>query len=310
MSFRRARQKAVHPMRQRSDMSIIIDAAGGLGSSFAPHFAVSGKGEPERHRLHKIKSTFTKIHGLGTSVFVTNSNLEKEGSNLVLESLYKCIETFLKERDVTYVRNLYVQLDNTPSNKSWALIAGCAALIVLGLVRKVKLSYCLVGHTHEDIDAMIGTVVSYLRGRNLPNFEAYATAVCLCCMPPGIVTNAQSYFVTCRSGTPSPRRMPRYSNVVVLTGLPDYEAHFSGDNFNTGNAVGILACQEIRLSMKDDGSDIQVHYRPDCTQQGWYPRPVLPTAALSSTWKDHFVSKDPTQGYPVWHVCCSCMAVT
>ncbi len=136
--YRRARRKAVLPDYQREKMSVIIDASGGLGASYAPHFAVSGKGEPERHELLKIKSTFAKIHGIGTTIFMTNSQLDGEGSNLALECLYHCVIMFLEKRQVSHIRDLYVQLDNTNSNKSKAFLAGCAVLVTLGIVRKVK----------------------------------------------------------------------------------------------------------------------------------------------------------------------------
>lgn len=136
--YKDTRHKAVRPSRMYSDMSMILDAAGGLGSTYAPHYIVSGKGEPDRHLLHKFKSTFSKIHGLGTSIFLTHSSLETEGSNLNLECIYKSIATFMERRRVSDIRNLYIQLDNTNSNKSWTLLAGCAALIALGIVRKVK----------------------------------------------------------------------------------------------------------------------------------------------------------------------------
>ena len=38
--YKRARHKAVHPSRESIDMSVIIDAAGGLGASFSPHFTI------------------------------------------------------------------------------------------------------------------------------------------------------------------------------------------------------------------------------------------------------------------------------
>ncbi len=132
------------PDYQRQKMSVIIDASGGLGASYAPHFAVSGKGEPERHELLKIKSTFAKIHGIGTTIFVSNSQLDGEGSNLALECLYKCVSVFLEKRQVSHIRDLYIQLDNTNSNKSKAFLAGCAALVTLGIVRKVKVILLLV----------------------------------------------------------------------------------------------------------------------------------------------------------------------
>ena len=66
-----------------------------------------------------------------------------------------------------------MQLDNVKSNKCWTLFAGLSALISLGIVRKVKVSYCVVGHTHEDIDAIIGTVVTYLRNVDIQSFSMF-----------------------------------------------------------------------------------------------------------------------------------------
>ena len=84
-----------------------------------------------------------------------------------------------------------------------------------------------------------------------------------------------------------------------MCGLPDYEAFFEKElNFNAGNADGITSAQEIRLCIGTDGQ-VEMHYRPDCTEEGWYPRPVLPTAALSNTWASYFKPTDSTQGNPV-----------
>jgi len=41
----------------------------------------------------------------------------------------------------------------------------------------VKISYCLVGHTHEDIDAIIGNVITYLRSKNIPTLTDFAEKV-------------------------------------------------------------------------------------------------------------------------------------
>ena len=169
-------------------------------------------------------------------------------------------------------------MDNTNSNKSWAVIAGCAALIELGLVRKVRISYCLVGHTHEDIDAVIGTLVCSLRVKNIASMSVYAEAI------RQAISKANA----------------RILEVEVLQGLPNYETMFSSQNFNVGHAEGIMGSQEFRLSMHNDGCSVQMHYRTDSTLEGWLPRHVLPSAALSHTWGSYFVSKDPlTQGRPI-----------
>ena len=136
--YRDVRHKAVRPSNNDKDCSMIVDAAGGMGATYSPHCKFSAKGEPERHRLHKFKSTFVKIHGVGSKIFITHSSLETEGTNLVLECIYESVELFLMTKKIKKIRNLYVQLDNTNYNKSLALISGCAALVRLGIVRKIK----------------------------------------------------------------------------------------------------------------------------------------------------------------------------
>jgi hypothetical protein len=47
----------------------------------------------------------------------------------------------------------------------------------LGICKKIKVNYLEVGHTHEDIDALIGSVVVKLRAMNLPTLESRIEAI-------------------------------------------------------------------------------------------------------------------------------------
>lgn len=73
------------------DVSMIIDSAGGSGTTFAPRYSTTEINEPARHEMCKIKSTIIIVHGVGTKVVVTIPELEKQGCNLtfacVLEGL-------------------------------------------------------------------------------------------------------------------------------------------------------------------------------------------------------------------------------
>jgi len=62
----------------------------------------------------------------------------------------------MKERQIDFIRNLYIQLDNVSSNKCFTIYSVLIELIKNGVLKKVKVSYLIVGHTHEDIDALIG----------------------------------------------------------------------------------------------------------------------------------------------------------
>ena len=50
------------------------------------------------------------------------------------------------------------------------------SLCLLGVVKKVKLSYLEVGHTHDDYDAIIGTIGSHICNLDLATFEDYKAA--------------------------------------------------------------------------------------------------------------------------------------
>ena len=72
---------------------------------------------------------------------------------------------------MTCLETLYVQVDNTSSNKCFTVLVGLAALIALGICNKVVLAFLLVGHTHTDVDRIIGLVVTYIRRMNVATFE-------------------------------------------------------------------------------------------------------------------------------------------
>ena len=91
----------------------------------------------------------------------------------------------------------------------------------------------------------------------------------------------------------------RLIDVDVLTSLPDYEQLFNDLNFDVEDFVGLKEMHEFRINMNAAGTGSQLHYREDCTEEGWYPRPVQPSQSLSSQWKNHFKAASPLDGLPV-----------
>jgi len=154
------RAKAVTNM-QKGDVSMIIDAGGGSGCSHIPRFNSSEKKEPARHTMLKIKTTFIKVHGIGSLLVVTFPDIEKQGGNLTVECIISGIQFAMNNANIPKIRNLYIQLDNVSSNKCYTIISSMAALVVCGVCKKIKIHYLVVGHTHEDIDALIGIQVIY-----------------------------------------------------------------------------------------------------------------------------------------------------
>jgi len=88
----------------------------------------------------------------------TFPDLERQGGNLTVECILRGMK-FALENGVQRIKNMYVQLDNVSSNKCETVIAAMGALIQGGICKKIKLHYLEVGHTHEDIDALIGNIV-------------------------------------------------------------------------------------------------------------------------------------------------------
>ena len=92
----------------------------------------------------KIQCTFVKVHGVGSLIAVSLHELEKQGANLTFECALQGIILYMEQRNVTKINNLYVQLDNVSDNKSYSLLAALSALVVLGICKKVKVSYLQV----------------------------------------------------------------------------------------------------------------------------------------------------------------------
>ena len=70
---------------------------------------------------------------------------------------------------------LYLQLDNaSSSNKNRFVLFFCGLLVAWKLVRKVKVSFLPVGHTHEDIDQMFSRFASALRRNDVMSWQHMA----------------------------------------------------------------------------------------------------------------------------------------
>ncbi|KAL3682078.1 hypothetical protein R1sor_000100 [Riccia sorocarpa] len=96
--------------------------------------------------------------------------------------------------------NLYIQLDNSAKdNKNWTMMVFCSELVARGCCKMITMSFLVVGHTHEDVDAFFSKVNAAQAGNtieSLPHFLA-------------VVYHAQSS-----------KAYPR-----VIQGVADYKEH-------------------------------------------------------------------------------------
>jgi hypothetical protein len=95
----------------------------------------------------KTKLTAAIIHGHGAYLFWTTDQI-KHDSNLTIECLRRTLIKYEMEKG-KLPPTLYLQLDNGPDQKSKQFLAFLAYLVECGVFHKIKVSYLIVGHTHE-----------------------------------------------------------------------------------------------------------------------------------------------------------------
>ncbi|KAL3697585.1 hypothetical protein R1sor_011661 [Riccia sorocarpa] len=72
--------------------------------------------------------------------------------------------------------NLYIQLDNSAKdNKNWAMMAFCSELVARGCCKMITMSFLVVGHTHEDVDAFFSKVNAAQAGKDIESLPHFLT---------------------------------------------------------------------------------------------------------------------------------------
>jgi len=87
-------------------------------------------------------------------VELSHKNLAND-SNLVIDSVHRAIyraQRSAMDSQKKLPEVLYLQLDNCRANKSKIMFAYASWLVMTEIFVRVRLCFCLVGHTHENID--------------------------------------------------------------------------------------------------------------------------------------------------------------
>jgi hypothetical protein len=120
-----------------------------------------------------------KVHGESNSFWITLPHIDG-GFNVNCEVLLseikrkkdKCI------RDKTcFPRVLFIQTDGGAENVAQAMFGLCELLVDHKVFDKIELNRLPVGHTHEDIDALFGTIWSHLRSKTILSPDEFRTLV-------------------------------------------------------------------------------------------------------------------------------------
>ena len=189
-----------------------------------------------------------------------------------MESIIRGIRFAANETGRSSFRNIYVQLDNCNTNKCATVVVACALLVKLGICKKIKVNYLEVGHTHEDIDALIGTVVSKLRIEDLRTFEERINAI----------KNAMNKF---ESGS--------VKDVEEVIGITDYEILANYLPLESG----LMEIKEFRITANEDNDPVLL-YKTNSTIDGWLPKPFEKTDDFDAI-AEIFKHPDPRQGKPL-----------
>ncbi|KAL3682922.1 hypothetical protein R1sor_000944 [Riccia sorocarpa] len=74
--------------------------------------------------------------------------------------------------------NLYIQLDNSAKdNKNWSIMAFLSELVSRGVFKTVTMSFLIVGHTHEDVDAFFSMVHKAMLHRHIQTFPEFLAEI-------------------------------------------------------------------------------------------------------------------------------------
>jgi hypothetical protein len=149
----------------RQYLSVIIDAASSWLTAL-PVFWRSLKNLPKTFNPFESQIMGVMVHGVEGFFGYLVDGACKSGSNATVESLHR---TLLKvaeseERSQNWPAVFFIQVDGcVGDNKNRTVFGYCAWLVAQGHFNRVELSFLMVGHTHEDIDAIFGVLSKFFK---------------------------------------------------------------------------------------------------------------------------------------------------
>jgi hypothetical protein len=102
------------------------------------------------------------IHGHGAFLYWVTPQI-KHDTNLTIECLRRTFLKFQAANKGVLPPILYLQMDNASDNKNRHMIAFLAYLVENNIFQKIKVSFLIVGHTHEDIDGFFSLISRFFK---------------------------------------------------------------------------------------------------------------------------------------------------
>lgn len=168
-------------------VSIIMDGMDQAKTTL-PHFPRTPKYMDEKQCIeYHLMGTLVFGYGLrGCYVDWSVKQQFPDDSNALLTSLERTLRRVQKtrlDRSEPMPEVLYLQLDNCSSNKNHWLLAYAFWLVHMGILQKVKISFLLVGHTHENIDQFFSRVSTAFRNERAMTLPQMIAIVRSCATP-------------------------------------------------------------------------------------------------------------------------------
>ncbi|XP_055998549.1 uncharacterized protein LOC125678464 [Ostrea edulis] len=156
-------KKAVE--NKKKYISIIIDNMDQSKTNL-PRFPTYHKGDANLTRLHH-HVTGVLAHGQKKSYIFTWTDKFGMDCNITINCLLEVLNDISEENSLP--PTLYIQADNSAKdNKNFILMGFLANLVQRKIFKKIKLSFLMVGHTHEDVDQMFSRLSVHLSGKSIP----------------------------------------------------------------------------------------------------------------------------------------------
>ena len=122
------------------------------------------------------------VHGEEGFFGYTVDGACSKGANTTVEVIARTLQKLsqLPKRQQAWPSVLFIQLDGcVGDNKNRTVFGYCAWLVAQGHFKEVHVNFLLVGHTHEDIDAVFGIISKFFKAcqRAMITLKELATAV-------------------------------------------------------------------------------------------------------------------------------------
>ncbi|XP_074659473.1 uncharacterized protein LOC141912156 [Tubulanus polymorphus] len=155
-------------------MSLIIDGMD-QAKTFIPHFSTVPKSISSAWRM-KTHVTGVILHGRQVYGFFDKCEYPHSG-NLTMNIILNIL--FLHKEDLP--PTLYLQMDNCwRDNKNRFVFAFLHMLVQMRIFDKIKVSFLMVGHTHEDIDQLFSRFSTYLNRHDAITMQQLMSAFEAC----------------------------------------------------------------------------------------------------------------------------------